>query len=100
MPTAWAPIVGRLRSSVCMATLNPSPIPPRRWVSGTRTPSSRITPVGDARIPSLCSSLSISTPQPASTRNAVMPLWRSSEVRANTVYTSETLAFVIHVFDR
>ena len=28
-----------------------------------------------------------------------MPVCRSSEVRANTVYTSDTLALVIHVLD-
>jgi hypothetical protein len=47
MPTAWAPMVGRLRSRVCMAMVKPWPSSPIRWVAGTRT-SSRVTSAGRA----------------------------------------------------
>ena len=37
MPTAWAPIVGRLRASVAIAIGKPLPSSPMRFSTGTRT---------------------------------------------------------------
>ena len=53
MPTACAPMVGRLRSSVCMATVKPWPSSPMRCDAGTRTSSSTTSPVGLPRMPEL-----------------------------------------------
>jgi hypothetical protein len=86
MPTAWAPIVGRLRSSVAMAMRNPSPSSPIRLPTGTRTPSSTISPVGLPRTPIFSSSFATCTPQPASTTKAVTPLLPAAgSVLAKTV---------------
>ena len=80
-----APIVGRERSSVCIAIWNPSPMGPMRHASGTRISSKRITAVGEPLMPSLCSSFSICTPHSLRAMKQVMPWWRSSDVRANSV---------------
>src|SRR5579862_8052267 len=46
IPTDWAPMVGRLRSRVCMAMVNPWPSAPTLFPTGTRTSSRTISPVG------------------------------------------------------
>ena len=86
MPTAWAPMVGRLRSRVCMAMVNPWPSSPIRLAAGTRTSSKTTSPVGLPRRPILSSSLATSTPQSASTTKQLMPRCPASgSVTANTV---------------
>ena len=55
IPTAWAAIPGRLRSSVRIAMSNPSPSAPRRFAAGTRTLSKASSAVGLPRRPILCS---------------------------------------------
>ena len=86
IPTAWAPMVGRLRSRVCMAMVKPWPSSPILLSTGTRTSSKTTSPVGLPRSPILCSSLATFTPQSASTTKQLMPRWPASgSVLANTV---------------
>ena len=87
IPTAWAPMVGRLRSRVCMAMVNPIPSSPTRLVAGTRTSSKEIAAVGLPRRPILSSWGATSTPQSASTTKQLIPFPRpaSGSVTANTV---------------
>ena len=73
MPTACAPMVGRLRSSVCMAMVKPWPSSPMRCVAGTRTSSSTTSPVGLPRRPILSSCLAMRMPHSFSTRKHEMP---------------------------
>src|SRR4051812_25455686 len=96
IPTAWAPIVGRDRSSVAMAMRKPSPSAPIMFEAGTRTSSNSTSPVGEPRTPIFFSSLPTLTPQSASTTNAEMPRCPAEgSVLANTVYRSEMPALVI-----
>ena len=86
MPTAWAPIVGRLRLSVFMAMVKPSPSSPMRFSTGTRAPSSSTSPVGLPRTPILSSSLPMSRPMSRSTTKHDTPrLPASGSVLANTM---------------
>ena len=73
MPTACAPMVGRLRSSVCMAMVKPWPSGPMRCEAGTRTSSSTTSPVGLPRRPILSSCLAMRIPHSFSTRKHEMP---------------------------
>ena len=87
MPTAWAATPSRERSSVDIATLKPSFSVPIRFFSGTRTSSKIGWPVGEPRIPILCSSLPTEKPgRSASTTKAEIPReWPASgSVTANT----------------
>ena len=74
----WAGAMGgRARSSVCMATLKPSPSAPRRWAAGTRTPSKFTTRVSLARCPILSSFLPGVIPGASERRTkAQIPVWR------------------------
>ena len=86
MPTAWDPMVGRLRSSVCMAMVKPLPSSPIRWLPGTRTPSKEIPAVGLPRRPILSSWVAISTPHSGLDQEAAdAPAPASGSVTANTV---------------
>ncbi len=70
-----------------MATLKPWSTSPIRFSSGTSTPSKIGWPVGEPRIPSLCSSLPTLKPgRSASTTNALIPReWPAlGSVTANT----------------
>src|ERR671923_280065 len=87
IPTANAPTLGRNRSSVRMATLNPASTSPRTSSGPTGTPSNRSRPIAwGAR------SSSGSPDRPSAspgTANAVTPFEPASGVvLANTVYTS------------
>ena len=87
IPTARAPIEGRVVSRVFIAILKPSPSWPRRWEAGTRTLSKWITRVSLARWPILSSFLPTVTPGALASRTkAQMPLWRLARSRvAKTV---------------
>ncbi len=70
-----------------IATLKPAPTSPITFAAGTRTSSKIGVPVGEARIPSLCSSLPTLKPgRSASTTKAVIPREcpASRSVTANT----------------
>ena len=73
MPTAWAPMAGRLRSRVCMAMVKPMPSSPTRLAAGTRTSSKTTSAVGLPRRPILSSCGATLTPQSASTTKQLMP---------------------------
>jgi hypothetical protein len=87
MPSAWAATPSRERSRVAIATLNPWFTSPTTFSGGTRTPAKIGCPVGEPRIPSLCSSLPTLKPgRSASTTNAMIPReWPAARsVTANT----------------
>src|ERR1700694_4758352 len=91
MPTAWAPIVGRVWSRVARAVLKPVPGSPMIRSPGTRHCSKYSSVVGDPLMPSLRSFGP--TVKPSSslwTMNAEMPLAPlSGSVTAITVYQVE-----------
>ena len=97
MPTACAPIVGRVWSSVAIAVLNPVPGSPMIRLPGIRQFSKWISRVGEPLMPSLRSLVPTTNPgSSACTTNAEMPLDRlSGSVTAITVYQLETPALVI-----
>ena len=70
-----APVIGRVKSSVRMAILNPSPSAPSRFSTGTSQSWRWNATVGDARMPIFFSFFPTAKPgNPGSTRNAVIPL--------------------------
>src|SRR2546427_399544 len=62
MPTAIAPVIGRVMSSVCMAILNPSPSSPSRCSIGTAQSVKWSATVGEQRIPIFLSFLPTAKP--------------------------------------
>src|SRR3989441_379955 len=77
MPTAIAPVAGRVTSRVRIAILNPSPSSPSRWSTGTGQSVKWSATVGEARMPSFFSFLPTEKPGvPFSTRKAVTPFAR------------------------
>ena len=78
MPTAIAATPGRVRSRVCMASLNPWFSSPSRFSSGTSMSLKLTVAVFEARWPILSSFLSTVTPQSRSTTKAEMPRWPAS----------------------
>ena len=97
MPTACAPMVGRVWSSVASAVLNPVPGSPMIRSPGIRQFSKWISRVGEPLMPSLRSL--VPTTKPGSslcTTNAEMPLAPlSGSVTAITVYQLDMPALVI-----
>ena len=90
MPTAIAPVIGRVMSSVRIAILNPSPSSPSRCSTGTAQSVKWSATVGEQRMPIFFSFLPTENPgMPFSMRKAVMPLarWSGSTV-VKTVITS------------
>ena len=74
MPSAWAAMPGRERSSTCIAILNPSPSAPTRFAAGTRQSLKKISPVVEPLIPIFGSSRPTSKPgESASTMKHEIP---------------------------
>src|SRR5438477_440906 len=74
-PTAPVAVPGRVKSSVAIAILNPSPSSPRRFSTGTRTSWSANADVSVARCPILSRCCSMVTPGASmGTMNADIPL--------------------------
>src|SRR5256712_2290941 len=98
-PTAPAATEYRPESSALMATLKPSPISPRRFVSGTRTSSRMSSLESEERRPSFpCSAWLPYGCRSRSRTNAVMPLCSlDGSPCANTSARPDTEPFEIHV---
>ena len=87
-------------SSADIATLNPSPSPPSRAESGTRTPSRNSSAVSCARRPSLPSIFRASNPGlPVGTTKQVIPRAPSPPVRANTKANDAQDPSVMKIFE-
>ena len=81
-PTAPAAVPGRVKSSVCIAILKPSPSSPSRFAAGMTTSFSANADVSVARWPILSRCFSIETPSASiGTTNADRPLWPCELVR-------------------
>ena len=78
MPTAKPQTPGRVRSSVCIASLNPWFSSPSRFLAGTTVSLKLIAAVLEARWPSLSSFLSTITVSSLGTTKAEMPRWPAS----------------------
>ena len=83
-----------------MAILKPSPSPPTRFSSGTHAFSNSSCPVGEPRIPILCSSRPTWNPgaSASTTKHEIPRVPAFGSVTANTVYASATPALVIQFF--
>src|SRR5581483_781581 len=101
MPTACAPIVGRVWSSVRRAVLNPVPGSPMMRSPGMRQFSKYNSVVGDPLIPSLRSFGPTTKPSSSLwTMKAEMPLAPlSGSLDAITVYQVDLPPFVIHALE-
>ena len=101
MPTAIAPVAGRVMSSVLIASVNPSPSAPSRCSTGTSQSVKWSATVGEARMPIFFSFLPTAKPGiPFSTRKAVTPLARFfGSTVAKTVITSAWSPFVHHCLE-
>ena len=100
-PTAPIAVPGRVKSSVRMAILKPSPSSPRRFAPGTRTSWNATADVSVERWPILSRCCSRTTP-PASagTMNAVRPRWPCDlSVDAKSVNQDAYPAFVMNIFE-
>ena len=100
MPTACAAAPRRVRSSVASATLKP-PILPITFSAGRGRRRRSAAPVGEPRIPSLCSSLPTLKPgRSASTTKAVIPRVPGLAVGdgEDDVEVGDPRALVIQVF--
>ena len=90
-PTAPIAVPGRVKSSVAIAILKPSPSSPMRFATGTRTSWSANADVSVARWPILSRCYSIVTPGVSiGTMNADMPLLppRGSVFAKTTVHVA------------
>ena len=98
IPTAWAPMVGRVWSSVCSAVLNPVPGSPMIRSPGMRQFSKYSSVVGDPLMPSLRSlGPTVKPSSSLCTMNAEMPLAPlSGSLDAITVYQVDLPPLVIH----
>jgi hypothetical protein len=100
-PTAPAAVPGRVKSSVVIATLNPSPSAPRRFAAGTLTSWNAIAEVSVARCPILSRCFSTTTPsRSVGTTNALSPRWPFDlSVDAKTVSQDACPAFVMNILE-
>ncbi len=97
MPTAWAPMVGRVWSSVASAVLKPVPGSPMMRSPGMRQFSKYSSVVGEPLIPSFFSlGPTVNPSSSLCTMNAEMPLAPlSGSVTAITVYQVDLPPLVI-----
>ena len=99
MPRAWAAMLVRLESMICMAILNPSPSSPMRFSSGTGQSSSHSSAVEEPLMPILPSCLvAVSPGVPCSRIKAVTP-WepRALSMVANRMIVSATSPLVVNI---
>ncbi len=98
IPTACAPMVGRVWSSVCSAVLNPVPGSPMIRSPGMRQFSKYSSVVGEPLMPSLRSlGPTVKPSSSLCTMNAEMPLAPlSGSLDAITVYQVDLPPLVIH----
>src|SRR6266702_2889068 len=100
IPTQPAARDIRPLSSADIATANPSPSPPRRWASGTPTPSRCSSAVFWARSPSFPVTGRASNPGASvGTRKAVTPFGPGPPVRANTSATPAQPPLVMNILE-
>src|SRR5262249_2379913 len=101
MPTAWAPIVGRVWSSVASAVLNPVPGSPRIRTPGMRQFSKYSSVVGEPLIPILRSfGPTVKPSSSLCTLNAELPLAPlSGSLDAIPVYHVDLPPLVIHALE-
>jgi hypothetical protein len=101
MPTAIAPVIGRVMSSVRIAILKPSPSSPSRCPTGTAQSVKWSATVGEQRMPIFFSFLPTEKPGvPLSMRNAVMPRARlPGSTVVKTVSTSAWSPWEHHCLD-
>ena len=92
---------GRVKSSVCIAILKPSPSSPRRFAEGTTTSWNATADVSVARWPILSRCFSIVTPSASiPITNAVSPRWPFDlSVEAKQTIHDALPAFVMNIFE-
>ncbi len=100
-PTAPTAVPGRVKSSVCMAILKPSPSSPSRFAAGTTTSWKATAEVSVARCPILSRCFSIVTPGVSmGITNAVRPLWPfDRSVDAKQTIHDAWPAFVMNILE-